>query len=217
MDDFYKKIGSYLFPITKKMTSDFSGELEITWYNGKKYLNTKNANYSYGSLQEILLFGLKKVHFKNIDSILILGLGGGSVVQTLREDLNYSKKITALDIDAKIIDIAKSEFGIEENEHLKIICQDAFDFVQKKNNFNGIIIDLFIDSKVPEKFYGNPFWNAIVNSIPKEGFILFNASLENAVSLQIETIQAFLKENNFEISIFEKVENTNTLVLAQKK
>lgn len=56
-----KRFLSYIWPITKRIESAVNGTLEITWINGKKILDTKNANYSYGSLQRILKFGLSKI------------------------------------------------------------------------------------------------------------------------------------------------------------
>ena len=43
-----KKILSYLWPQTTKFPSDHNGNLEVTLYNGKKMLDSKNANYSFG-------------------------------------------------------------------------------------------------------------------------------------------------------------------------
>ena len=122
---------SYILPITKKVESKYSGTLEITWHNGKKHLNTKNANYSYGSLQTILKIGLQKIDITNCKKILVLGLGGGSVIDTLLNDFKYKNHITALDIDPVIIDIAKEEFNLSEKKNLKIICADAFDFINQ--------------------------------------------------------------------------------------
>ena len=99
---------SYILPITKRIESQYNGTLEITWFNGKKHLNSKNANYSYGSLQEILRIGLQKIDLLNCKKILVLGLGAGSVIETLRKDLNYNNHITALEIDPVIIEIAKN-------------------------------------------------------------------------------------------------------------
>jgi len=106
---------SYIYPITKKVKSKFNDTLEITWLNGKKHLNTKNANYSYGTLQEILKFGLEKIDLNKANSILLLGLGGGCVIETLLDEFNYKNKITAVDIDPSIIDIAENEFNINNN------------------------------------------------------------------------------------------------------
>lgn len=90
--DHIKKMLSYIYPISKKIPSPISGTLEVTWYNGKKVLNAKNANYSYGSLQRILKFGLKKVDLSNVTDVLLLGMGGGSVIKTLRDEFKYNKK-----------------------------------------------------------------------------------------------------------------------------
>lgn len=126
-----KGLLSYIYPVAKKIKSDKNGTLEITWLNGKKHLNSKNANYSYGSLQRILKFGLEKIDLSKINSVLLLGLGGGSVIETLRKDFDYQKHITAIEIDPVIIDLAKEEFQLKIFENLDIICDDALHFVEK--------------------------------------------------------------------------------------
>jgi len=206
---------SYLYPITKKVNSDINGTLEITWYNGKKQLNSKNANYSYGSLQRILKFGLEKINLKKTCSILLLGLGGGSVIQTLREDFNYQKKITAIDIDPEIIKIAQEEFQLQANENLDLVCTDALKYItQNSKIFDLIIIDLFIDIHVPEHFLKISFWEHVLKIINTNGVILFNASLEDSMTLNLENIINYLKSNEFKVDVYDKVNQTNTLIIA---
>ena len=81
----FKKILSYLYPITiYNKPSGISKSIEVTLYNGKMLLNTKNTNYSYGSLQAILKKGLLDIgaaEISSMESILILGVAGGSVDQ----------------------------------------------------------------------------------------------------------------------------------------
>ena len=63
----FKKPFSYLLPITIfKQKSTVSQTLEVTWTNGKLVLDSKNTNYSYGSLQRILRKGLKIIGFERI-------------------------------------------------------------------------------------------------------------------------------------------------------
>ena len=210
------KILSYLYPITKKIQSEFSGLLEITWYNGKKHLNTKNANYSYGSLQRILKFGLEHIDLNKVNSVLLLGLGGGSVVETLRQDFSFSKHITAVDIDPTIIEIAKNEFQLKEDEHLKIVCADALDFMRlNSTQFDLIIIDLFIDTEVPKAFLAIPFWKDIIKASSTNGAILFNASLAKSKSNALNEVIEFLKSHMYHTEVFEKVNATNTLILSK--
>ena len=207
---------SYLYPVTKKVQSEFSGTLEITWYNGKKHLNTKNANYSYGSLQRILKFGLDKIELEKVNSILLLGLGGGSVIETLRTDFKFEKSITAIEIDPKIIEIARTEFNIKPSENLNIICDDALQFMASNSNtFDLIIIDLFIDIDVPVTFLELKFWQDIIKASSTNGAVLFNASLEKTHSRALLEVIQFLKTHFYKVEIFEKVNNTNTVVIAK--
>jgi spermidine synthase len=211
-----KRLLSYIYPVTKTFESKHSGTLEITWHNGKKHLNSKNANYSYGSLQRILKFGIEKIDLKKVSSVLVLGMGGGSVIETLRNDFNFQNKITTVEIDASIIEIAASEFGITENENLKIHCIDAIDFIEtNKELFDLIIIDLFIDLSVPDKFQTIDFWKSILRSKSSNGDIIFNAAiLDNKTSSNLDAMISFLKSKVYKVSVYEKVNNTNTLIIA---
>ncbi len=209
-----KKLFSYIYPVTKKISSKYSGELEVTWFNGKKHLNSKNANYSYGSLQKILKIGLQKINLSNCKEILILGMGGGSVIKTLRDHFNYNNKITAVEIDPVIIKIADEEFEIRESKNLKIICDDAHLFMQlNTKKFDLIIIDLYIDTKVPDVFLEVPFWKNLINATST---ILCNASLELNCNDNLTKIDQFLKSNNFHVDFYEKIDGSNTLLIANK-
>lgn len=210
------KILSYLYPITKKVHSDISGTLEITWYNGKKHLNTENANYSYGSLQKILKFGLEKIDLKKVNSILLLGLGGGSVIATLRQDFGYCKDILAVDIDPVVIKIAKTEFQIKEDEHLQIMCDDALHFIASNTHkFDLIIIDLFVDLRVPDSFLELSFWKYVLKACATSGTILFNASLEKTKSKALNDVIDFLKTRIYSTEVYEKVNGTNMVIIAK--
>ena len=207
---------SYFYPITKKIKSEHNGTVEITWYNGKKQLNTKNGNYSYGSLQKILKIGLKNINLNPCKNILLLGLGGGSVIKTLREDFNYQNTITTLDIDPVIISIAKTEFDITEDQKLEIICVDALKFMANNNKkFDLIIIDLFVDTEIPDSFFSESFWNNIIKATSQNGSVLFNASLHKNDDKKLSKVTVLLKKNNYAIQKLENVNQTNTLLIAE--
>lgn len=206
---------SFFYPITRKVKSDYSGTVEITWYNGKKQLNTKNANYSYGSLQKILKTGLQKIDLSQCKNILLLGLGGGSVLKTLRNDFKYDNNIIAIDIDPVIISIAQEEFNITNDEKLTILCADALEFImQNDKRFDLIIIDLFVDTEIPDSFYSHSFWRQIIKATINKGSILFNASLHDYDDKKLTSIIKLLNKNNFNIEKLDRVNKTNTLIIA---
>ncbi|WP_253187421.1 spermidine synthase [Mangrovimonas sp. DI 80] len=160
-----KRLLSYIYPVRKKVPSQYSGKLEVTWYDGKKYLNTKNANYSYGSLQEILKFGLEHIHLSSISNCLLLGLGGGSVIDTLRNNFNFQQHITAVDIDPVVIAIAQKEFQHYNSPTLSMVCADAQQFIlENTSRFDLIIVDLYIDAHMPSQFMELSFWKTLLKS-----------------------------------------------------
>ncbi len=212
-----KKLFSYLWPSTRRFPSEINGTLEVTYVNGKKVLDTENANYSYGSLQKILEIGLTKVDLKCVDNLLLLGLGGGSIIQSLRETFEYQKNITAVEIDPAIIKLAKDEFGITESEKLQVIEDDAFKFVKtSKEKFDLVIIDLFIDTNVPPIFYEKEFCENISKLLQKNGSIIFNVGMKTEKDAKtIETL-TFNFGCGFKFQFYPKVNGTNTLLIGEK-
>ena len=203
-----KKILSYVWPVTKKINSAINGSLEITWFNGKKLLDSENANYSYGSLEKVLIYGLSKINILPNTNILLLGLGGGSIVEPLRKQFNCNGKITAVEIDPIIIDIAKTEFNVLNSDELEIVCANALSFIKKnETKFGLIIVDIFIDTKVPADFYLFDFWNALGKILKPKGSILFNAGINLKNDSNIQLIKQYFN-NDFTITIHKNEANT---------
>lgn len=210
-----RKLISFVFPFTRIVKSEYSGNLELTTIFGKTYLNTANTNYSYGSLQKVLKFSLKQVDVSKADHILVLGLGGGSVLKTLRTDFNYAGRITAVDIDPVIIEIAKNEFGVFNNENTSIVCTDALDYLKGTDEkFYIILIDLFIDNAIPYRFLSEDFWQEAVNSLKNNGTIIFNM-LRNPPP-DIYLIEGILRKNNMVWNIFKQVMSKNDVLIAKR-
>lgn len=155
--------------------------LEVMMSDGKLILNSKNANYSYDSLHRIFkdLFheiGLQNYSFKNI---LILGMGGGSVISLIRDVYKIPTPITAVEKDPVVINLARKYFNIEKFEHLTIVEDDAFDFVQETTDkFDLIISDLFIDAEVPRKFSSLGYLNNIRKISSKSSCVIYNKITE---------------------------------------
>ena len=109
-------------------------------------LDSKNTNYSYGSLQRALRKGLNYIGYnriKNFDDILVLGVAGGSVMKTLVNEIHFEGKITGVEIDPQVIDIANEYFDLKEIKNLNIVIDDAFEFVLKtKEKYDLIVIDI---------------------------------------------------------------------------
>ena len=174
-----KKYFSYLNVIPERTyQSAYNGVLEINWLNGKKILDTKNTNYSYGNLGKVLQKGLKAVttdFCSEETSILILGLGGGDVVKQLRNNFKSLATITAVEIDPVIVEIALKEFDIIPNSKLEIVNNDANVFLKyTKERYNLIIVDLFNDVTIPDFVFQTEFIQSVYHVLHLNGSIIFN-------------------------------------------
>jgi spermidine synthase len=218
-----KRLFSYFIPIViYQKKSAVSKNLEITWNNGELVLDSKNTNYSYGSLQRVLRKGLKHIGFEKIrsmESILVLGVAGGSVIKTLADEVVYKGKITGVEIDPEIIEIANTYFGLNQIPNLEIIIDDAFEFVLKtRQHYDLIIIDIFQDTTMPNFLFEKFFMNRIGFLLNPNGFILFNTMTLN--DHQDSRNEKYLTEFNnkpFKVKKIPRIERHNELIVIEKK
>lgn len=161
--------------------SNLNGKLTVAWEGDRKVLNSRNANYSYGGLQEVLNRGLRQISMNNISSVLVLGMEAGSVVDSLRNEFNYQGPITGIEIDLLVIEIAEKEFKSVGFENVKWVLADAIEYVaEAKDKFDLIVVDVFIDAKVPQGIYDASFWRNIESLVADNKFVLFNAGIDLA-------------------------------------
>ena len=213
-----KKLFSHILPFSlKKYNSKINGLLEINYNAGKKVLDTNNSNYSYGSLQTILHKGLEEIKFNDdTKNILVLGLGGGSIIETIRDHFKSKAFIELVDIDDTIITIAKEEFEIERFNNINIICDDAADYIKKcSKTFDLIIVDIFIGATIPEIFTETKFLINLVNHLNPSGKIIYNTMRQTMPAETLNGIKKTFYEKDLKIKVLEKVEGSNDLVIAE--
>jgi spermidine synthase len=217
-----KKLFSYLIPIKiYEAKSALSKSIEVTWANGELVLDSENTNYSYGSLQRILRVGLKNIGYEKItamDSILVLGVAGGSVIKTLVDEIKFEGKITGVELDAEIIKVANTYFKLDQIKNLEIVIEDAFEFVLKnKNKFDLIIIDIFQDTTMPNFLFETFFVNRICYHLKNKGFVLFNTMILNETqNLRNKKFVSDFYEHQFKIRTIPRIELHNELIVIEK-
>lgn len=215
------KFFSYFLPINViKRKSSVSDSIEVTWNNGELVIDSKNTNYSYGSLQRILKKGLKYIGYdrvKKFDKILVLGVAGGSVIKTLVDDVKYKGQIIGVEIDPEIIEIANTYFKINEIENLEIVIEDAFEFVLRtKDKFDLIIIDVFQDTKMPSFLFEVHFIQRVNSMLNTNGFILFNTMVINEKNRIRNLDYRKNFDDNYSLRMYPKVEVHNELFTIKK-
>lgn len=217
-----RRVLSYFIPIrVYQKKSTVSKAIEINWNNGQLVLDSQNTNYSYGSLQRILRKGLKRIGFEKIrtmENLLVLGVAGGSVIKTLVDEIQYKGKITGIEIDPDVIQIANDYFNLHQIPNLNIIVDDAFEFVLKtRETYDLIIIDVFQDTHMPNFLFEKFFINRIGSLLEEQGYILFN-TMTLTENQNLRNKQYISEFNTLPFTVFTipRIENHNELIVIQK-
>lgn len=218
----FKKWLSYIVPIKiKSEKSNWSKTLEVTWANGELVLDSANTNYSYGSLQRILRIGLRQIGFERIlqmNHILVLGVAGGSVVKTLVDEVGYHRKITGIEIDGGVIELAKNYFDLAKIKNFNLVHDDAFEFILKtKEKYNLIIIDIFQDTLMPNFLFESFFVNRILEILEPNGLFLFNTMCLTAADdkRNIEYLK-LLENKSVLVKTIPRIESHNEVIIVEK-
>jgi spermidine synthase len=216
-----KRLLSFLLPIKiHEKKSKYNKNLEVTWNNGYLVLDSENTNYSFGSLQRVLKKGLKYIGYeriKNFKSILVLGIAGGSVIETLKKEIKFEGKITGVEIDATVVDLANKYFGLNKYDNVEIVIDDAFEYVLKtKEKYDLIVIDIFQDTVMPNFLFEDFFINRINFLLNINGFILFNTMVLEFNDRRRNAIYKSKFESNYSVRLYPKIEEHNELFTIKK-
>ncbi len=216
-----KRLLSFLLPVKiHQKKSVYSKNLEVTWNNGYLVLDSENTNYSYGSLQRVLKKGLKYIGYdriRNFQSILVLGVAGGSVIETLKKEIKFEGQITGVEIDPVVVELATKYFGLGKYNNVSIVIDDAFEFVLKsKEKHDLIIIDIFQDTTMPNFLFEDFFINRINFLLKVNGFILFNTMILNNNDSERNFDYRNKFDSNYSVRLYPKIEEHNELFTIKK-
>lgn len=109
--------------------------------------------------------------------ILIVGLGGGTMSNTLAQ-LFPQSQIDNIEIDPAVIKVARTYFGFFENDQIKTFDQDGRIFIKrallKKQKYDWIILDAFNGDYIPEHLLTKEFLQEAKSLLTDEGILSSN-------------------------------------------
>ena len=183
-------------------------KIVITYFSGN-YLFFLNGHLQFSTLDEALyheplVHSVMQLHDQP-QEILVLGGGDGLAV---RELLKYStiKKITLVDIDSDVTDLAQSHpilllINKESLKNLKveIINEDGFTFLEKKNNRYDVIIADFPDPRTIDlgRLYSQEFYWLCRRALTKKGIMITQAGSPYYAQSAFECIKKTMSTAGF--------------------
>lgn len=185
-------------------TGTLGHQLEVKQHKGKYVLDADHVNYSFGGLHQVFRDAFKRAGVDEllIKEALVLGFGAGSVAGILVEEYNKKCRITGVEMDEVVIDLAKRYFNIDRFSNLTLYQQDALVFIRNNHQmFDFVVIDLYIDFSVPAFAESESFLQQVAASMEKDAVLFFNKMIYN---IESEVSALKLKENL--IDTFAQVE-----------
>ncbi len=144
------------------------------------YMIINNSNSSKISKDKNLMFPYLKYIEDNFINTLpkerkynILILGAGGFTMGLEDEFhNY----TFVDIDKMLLPVAEERFLKQKlTDNKKFIVQDAYQFLNTKDKFDLIIMDVYSSlTAIPFQLLTKEYFELAKNALAKEGVIVFN-------------------------------------------
>ena len=158
-----------------------TGDLRCLRFNVK---NSKSSQSCFlKSNPQSLVFNYTKLLFSALlvnnqpERILIIGLGGGTMSNTLHQ-LFPKSRIDNVEIDPSVVKVARQYFGFFENENVKTYTQDGRIFIKrallKKQKYDWIILDAFNGEYIPEHLLTQEFLTEAKQLLSTNGVLTSN-------------------------------------------
>ena len=165
--------------IIERVDSPLSGRLEIAVENGRLVMNSVNSNYSYGSLQKVFEIAFKEapLPLTGIKDILILGMGGGCLVEVLESQPEFKASIVAVEADPVAADLGRKYFG-EAYSKVQLVLEDAGAYLRRTDEkFDLVLVDLFVDRNLAPGCLDAGFISALSEVLREGGRVYHNLML----------------------------------------
>jgi len=189
---------SFLYPVPVEVTeSNRNPFLEIVMFDGKYSLNSRNTNYSFGTLHTLFIkiFRMLDLDWRRINETLILGFGTGSIAELIGK---YKPDciIDGVEIDEKVIELGRKYFNTNYLKNVNIHCAPADIYINEcHRKYDPIIIDVFLDMIVPPELETEDFLVRVRNCMKPGGIVIFNKVIyTKAISDQIPLLSKLYKK-----------------------
>ncbi len=129
--------------------------------------------------------------------VLIVGLGGGSMVHFLKH-YDPGVQVDAVEIDPVVVRIADQYFGVRSEGNVRVITADAFEFLANTTDpYDVIYMDAFLKPSADTDSTGVPlrlktirFYQDVQKKLKPGGVVAFNMNPHARMREDIETMRA---------------------------
>jgi spermidine synthase len=105
--------------------------------------------------------------------VLFIGMAGGTAIKQLRRFYNLT--VDAVEIDGKVVDVAREYFNIKEGDGLRIFVADGRQFLRTAGEYDIIGVDVYRGgSNLPPHMATVEFFNEASAHMTDDGLLMMN-------------------------------------------
>lgn len=192
--------------VTPQLMLRIDGNNQMIYRPGESLNNGGEKNYyNFATLLA------EKIKNQDQPSVLILGLGGG-LVATQISNLYPEISVDTVEIDQKMIEVARNHFQLPEK--VNTINEDARIFLTRnQKKYDYIFLDTYLNSFVPFHLVTVEFAKLLADTLKPNGFLVVNL-------LQVMNETGFLKKfsntihQSFSHVYRQDLESINSMLIA---
>ena len=170
-------MGLFSPKVLEETSSPINGKITVLKSFGfGTYIQVGDLTQSGGIVYDVWRASLGKVRKikHSLEKALILGLGGGTNAQIIREFWPPAQ-ITGVDIDPVMVEMGKKYLGLKD---VRTVIRDATDFtegeVKKGNKYDLVLVDTYLGDTFPEKLESDVFLGKVKKLLEPGGVVVFN-------------------------------------------
>jgi spermidine synthase len=150
-------------------------------------ISTWKSTYPY-----VAVMDLTRIFFQKPGKLLLIGLGGGSVVK------NFAREgwtVDAVEIDPVVSEIARKHFGLDPSES-KIFHTDGRQFlITHEDSYDIVIMDAYGSSAIPFHLVTEEFFELVASRLKAGGVFAINVEALGWHDLLVNSLAATLRRH----------------------
>jgi spermidine synthase len=140
-----------------------------SWQTGMYLADPFESRLSYPDY-----FHLAMAHNPAIRDVLVVGLGGGAAPKKFWRDYP-GVAIDAVELDSRVVDVAKRYFSVPEDDRLRLIVNDGRRYLETTTKrYDLIILDAYYPDSIPFHLTTREFVRSLKLRLKPGGVVAFN-------------------------------------------
>ncbi|NJC28126.1 spermidine synthase [Neolewinella antarctica] len=164
--------------VLETASSEYNKFLQVSLVGGRLQLVAEDAIYSFGDYYMNFRKTFERIEFDLLPeraSVLVLGLGLGSIPELLEKHQYLTYDYVAVEIDPVIIELAADYSLPALDSPVEVVQADAFAFLQiDVRTFDLVCVDVFQDATVPAHILTDDFLHLLRESLNPGGLLIYN-------------------------------------------